>query len=490
MATPKFGFESPKFGSLNFEGATGQGVGFGPGDFSYGARYELNGQDYFFIPESFVSKGIVKDKVQYYSPSFLNKDNIKKLYDESEFVDLGSDISNPVADSGSKGFLMKQGTFNSLNIDSGSYDIGFKSGKVKVNEITGLREIKGNLVYATKAKGRGVENAQAWIQPYGKAYDGKNLVGNVQARWVTGGPLYQIGKEVGKVPFLPEIAGYFGGPYAYATLKGLQAGPTGKDPFRVGLEVGASLLAADFLKGPSAEGAPVGGTSVGGTPGVSEVLPVDMSVGGTVTPIPPGSIGLPSISLLDGVTFPGQGLKVPSIDSADISLIPEGSIPSGIGLKGPTMPSILGMGGGQGLTVGVPGGTVGAGGFTAIDAVPVLGEPGSFINDPNVLGKDVIKAAGSSLSLADILEGADILKGAKLVNDLIGGGGQPSTQRTMSRPRFTPTGVSPLDLLKLYASTPDVSGLLTQRRSRAAPGFDLLSSQRFPSRSNLSLIGP
>lgn len=63
---------------------------------------------------------------------------------------------------------------------------------------------------------------------------------------------------------------------------------------------------------------------------------------------------------------------------------------SGEGLQLPTMPGLPDMGGGQGITIPVTGGTVGEGGFVPDNAVPVLGDPNSFINDPNVIGTPVI----------------------------------------------------------------------------------------------------
>ena len=52
------------------------------------------------------------------------------------------------------------------------------------------------------------------------------------------------------------------------------------------------------------------------------------------------------------------------------------------GLKMPTSPNIDDMGGGQGLTVKVPGGEVSESGFTAEGTLPALGDPESFINKP------------------------------------------------------------------------------------------------------------
>ena len=60
----------------------------------------------------------------------------------------------------------------------------------------------------------------------------------------------------------------------------------------------------------------------------------------------------------------------------------------GLGLQFPTMPALTTMGGAQGLTTKAFGelGQVGAKGFTPFNAVPDLGDPKSFINNPDVTG--------------------------------------------------------------------------------------------------------
>jgi len=69
---------------------------------------------------------------------------------------------------------------------------------------------------------------------------------------------------------------------------------------------------------------------------------------------------------------------------------------AGLGLQIPTSPAIRAMGGGQGLTTKVTNpvtgatGVVGGLGFTPTGAAPVLGDPSSFINNPDVTGSPVM----------------------------------------------------------------------------------------------------
>jgi hypothetical protein len=94
-----------------------------------------------------------------------------------------------------------------------------------------------------------------------------------------------------------------------------------------------------------------------------------------------------------GITGPTLPPVVVEADAeVDYSLIPDGTqFETGTGLKAPTTPNLATMGGGQGITADVEGGTVGETGFTADQAAPILGDPDSMINDPEALGREVME---------------------------------------------------------------------------------------------------
>lgn len=98
-----------------------------------------------------------------------------------------------------------------------------------------------------------------------------------------------------------------------------------------------------------------------------------------------------------GLTAPSALTNVSDLTNIDYGLMNQGVDYSGLGLKLPESPALKDMGGGQGLTAKVVDpvtgevGTVGALGLTPEDAAPVLGDPKSFINNPEVTGTPVLK---------------------------------------------------------------------------------------------------
>lgn len=135
-----------------------------------------------------------------------------------------------------------------------------------------------------------------------------------------------------------------------------------------------------------------------------DTSPVDYSLGG---------INAPRIEDMGAA----QGIQVPAINEPvtvgttpiDYSLnIP--SVPFE-GLQMPTIPNLESMGGGQGLSVTVPGGTVAEGGFVPTGTLPALGDPTSFINDPTAIDKAIAEGGTTSGLTQD--QFTNILKGLK-----------------------------------------------------------------------------
>lgn len=109
-------------------------------------------------------------------------------------------------------------------------------------------------------------------------------------------------------------------------------------------------------------------------------------------------------------------------------------------------PALKSMGSGQGLTATTPKGAVGQLGLTPTGASPILGDPSSFINNPNVLGTSVVQAdpAYAAAEAADKARNDAFLKAFQLgAIGLMGAPSMPITptvayQQPNTMPVYTP----------------------------------------------------
>jgi len=207
------------------------------------------------------------------------------------------------------------------------------------------------------------------------------------------------------------------------------------------LVLGGALIAGG-LYGLSTLGGAAAGTAGTGAAGTG----LTAGAGG-VTGLTSGAAGVTGLTAPAGFTLaPGVGASLAAggtgiglLDGAYTSSMGETGLLSGAageGLTVPTTPGLSSMGGAQGLTVPVAGGTVSQLGLIPVGATPVLGDPSSFINDPNVLGKpvfttDTISYPGteSGISAQDALRAANTVKNmlaqptVQQQAGLLGGGG-------------------------------------------------------------------
>jgi hypothetical protein len=231
----------------------------------------------------------------------------------------------------------------------------------------------------------------------------------------------------------------------------------------VGLAAGGAALASGA--GGAAAAAPAGGAA-GGT---------GLTVGaGGITGITPGAAGVTGITAgsstaLGGTLGAGLGtLASGGMDGALGTGLDPSTSGMGFTAGGSGAPELASMGGGSGLLAPVQGGVVGELGLTATGAVPVLGSPGSFINDPAVLGQPVINPATSSISLNDAF------RAARLAGNLMGNE-QPQQQFPMQQlPGMQAGAVDLLSLPQLRATRAEIAGLLAPRAYRG-PVFDIYS---------------
>ena len=436
-----------------------------------------NQGDFIYVPQNIINKGyvkeenagftrnpdgtidVVKQKRQFFHPEFLDQNFLNTgrsiEIDPATFTDAQkSAMSELAGENITKGFLFPAVEYMGRVSSTGrpfSYELDEDSPPISgisslSNEGVGGTSFDAGYKYILgepKSNNFDFINPDASINTLTTTYTPAKKRGGI-----LGSAARSITNFIASIPYAPEIAAFAtGNPVLYGSLKAAQTAAAGGDigdVIKSGVVSGGTMYAGQQLLGPADVGATPTDGSAAGTGGPydisdvgslgdlapTEVYPVDMSVGGTVTPLPPGSIGLPPIDLLGETTFPSQGLspptgneviQAPGAPTPDVSLIsPEAVFPSE-GLISPTMPGVPSMGGGQGVTVGVPGGTVGQGGFTPTEAVPVLGDPSSFINDPNVLGQPVIESIPEGISLRDAFDAA---RGINRVAGLLGGSQQ------------------------------------------------------------------
>jgi hypothetical protein len=190
-----------------------------------------------------------------------------------------------------------------------------------------------------------------------------------------------------------------------------------------------------------------------------------------------GAGGVTGLTAPPGFTFaPDIGSTLPSVvsttqpnllDTAQFeTTLPEmgggtGITPTaaGEGFQVQETPNIRSMGGGQGLTVPVEGGTISQLGFTPTGATPVLGDPSSFINNPEVLGQPVIQQGSPTSSISP----RDALRAANALRQLTQQPEQQAPQTPEQTGQSGPLGVDYSQLLNLLANQARTTGLLGTR---------------------------
>jgi hypothetical protein len=232
---------------------------------SFGFTFSTNKGHYTFIPDDFISKGLVVGGNQYYHKGFLNKSTLQSLYTQYQPIDFGGFRDFDRADDfyrmlkqngfGTSGVLVPESwTIDNFHkagsLGTSFYQIGMYIGSVQLGALQGMGEHNGQMVYVPTSNAvSGASQAAAWITGAG----GNNI--NVQympkLNW------YQkAAREISKVPLLPELAalgatlipgGAAYAPYIYAGLKGAALGAQGVDPLKAALMVGINLAGQNIL---------------------------------------------------------------------------------------------------------------------------------------------------------------------------------------------------------------------------------------------------
>jgi hypothetical protein len=395
---------------------------------------EKDGTYFDFVPRSVLEKGLVENNKQYYFPSVLNPNFSEQLLQNSRFLtteaiekQVGEDFSKDLKKFGfddKDGYLIQlqstDGPYFTSWLDQNignlkSYTIGSEVetpgwGTYTLGKIQGLGTTPdGRKAFSTNTTGN-VPNAQGYIQ-----YDPETN----DSQWWTS--YYDPGKKPSWAKPLTALGyGLIGlGTFGLAGLGPLAAGGAG-----AGAGLGTGLTAG-----------------AGGATGLTA------GAAGTT-----GLVAPAGFSFAPGIGAAGAGIAAGSQLGTGIT---PGA--AGQGLQLPTAPGLSEMGGGTGLLAPVEGGAVSQLGFIPAGATPVLGDPKSFINDPNVLGQAVLPTQATGISATDALRLANQARG------LLGAGQNPAVQQGMPGQQAGQRGAvdysGVLGLLQQQARTPGVSSL-------------------------------
>lgn len=183
------------------------------------------------------------------------------------------------------------------------------------------------------------------------------------------------------------------------------AGAAGGVAGGTGLTIGAGG-ATGLTAGTTAAG--IGGGALGTGLTVGGLTAAELAAAGTA------AAGLGTAAAGAGAAGTGAAGGV----AGGTGLIP-GSTGAGFTATGAGAPGLTSMGGGQGLLTGAAGGgTLGATGVTAAGSTAVLGELGSLVNNPQVLGQGIIgvDATGNAITGTVLSDGSFIDQAGRLFN--------------------------------------------------------------------------
>jgi hypothetical protein len=225
-----------------------------PPEKAIGLTFKINGQFFTFHPSNMLEKGFKTENKQFYNRSILSR--LDRVYEEGQPVDLanagwyGKFLTDN--DLSTQGVLLPGGDLNYMVSVGGSwkvYDLGTASnGLATWGGIEGIGKVGDEYVYISDVKpSGGASSAYGYVNSKGDIVGEAYTPGKKR-----GGFVGKVSRAIAGVPLLPEIAGVVtGNPYVYATLKGMQGGATGQDPFKVGLQAGVTVATANLIKSPT-----------------------------------------------------------------------------------------------------------------------------------------------------------------------------------------------------------------------------------------------
>lgn len=315
----------------------------GSGRFFY--KIDTNKGVYYYTPTEFVTNGLLQGDWQFFDQGFLrHPDAFKNAMSVNIEKGFLSNMESAGYNNPNSGILMTRDQAKYLlgsgksefgdwdnDVSSGGWVDSYNINAINKNTgsaygaIQGLGNLDGQYVYARPTEG-GWESS--YIIPYDQFDNGfsmrntrveyKGIFGSKVAKTLAG-----IAGEIGKIPFLTELTAAIPvvGPAVYGTLKGVQAGMSGKGPLEAAAQVGASLALASGIQSllPGTEGAFGGDVEAqpGGFYGTGSSLPGTEGFAAAATEVGGGGAGTPN------EVFAGPGTEVvPTGPTAPVEVAP------------------------------------------------------------------------------------------------------------------------------------------------------------------------
>ncbi len=382
---------------------------------TYAVEFSAGGQNYTFIPDSVITKGVQAGNAQYVMPWFLKEDNLGKLGDTGQRLDLSGvswygDYLKDTVGASPTGFLVPTGSLN--------FDSDIKSPPLDKGKIQGVAQTREGLGYVldtpSGALGKAITSdgkTTTWTQT-----GGRSLLGGVVGGWFD-----DLTAATGVQGVANDVNAFFQTPIGKATLLASAAAAGGA----FGGEAGAGAGTAGA--GGAATGA---GTGAG--------------------------IGAEGGLLAGGSS--GTGLQATG----------------GLGLTGGNTANLAAMGGAQGLTgAGTTGATLGAtgGALTAGGIGAGLGLSEAAAGTGGLLGAGAA-AGGGGLTASQMANAGLISGGLNLAGGLLQGQTSQDAARqlaaqsaalaekTLQMGKFQPVGVTTRFGTSSFTTDP-VTGAIT-----------------------------
>lgn len=226
---------------------------------TYAVEFSSGGQNYTFIPDSVIGQGVQAGDKQYVMPWFLNQDNLGKLGDVGQRVDLNGvswygDYFKDTVGASPTGFLIPSGTLN--------FDSDIKSPPLDKGRVQGVANTREGLAYVMDTPSGTLGR---YIASDGKTTTLTQTGGSSLLGGVVGGWFDDLTKATGIQDVANDVNAFFQTPVGKAMLVASAAAAGGA--FDGVGTAGGAPVSAGATGGSGAAAAGAGAGTAGATSG-------------------------------------------------------------------------------------------------------------------------------------------------------------------------------------------------------------------------------